>query len=64
MGESTKSRYDMIPVIDLLATLLLDLKFSDRILVGGKGPYKGCFSPMVDMRNYDYAHLTDKIVNL
>ena len=47
---------------DLLTALGLELKFYDPVIVGSKSPYEGCLSPMVDMINYDYAHLTDKIV--
>ena len=64
LDDSTISRYDMIIGRDLLTALGLELKFYDPVIVGSKSPYEGCLSPMVDMINYDYAHLTDKIVNL
>ena len=47
---------------DLLTDLGLDIKFSGCFIVGGKGPYEGCLVTMVDVSNYDYAPLTDKIV--
>ena len=37
--DSTKCIYDMIVGRDLLTALGLDLKFSDSIIVGGKGSY-------------------------
>ena len=41
MDESTNGRYDMILGRDLLAKLVLDLKFSENIIVGGKGSCEG-----------------------
>ena len=38
---------------DLLNALVLDLKFSKNVIIGGKGPYKGCLEPTVDLINYD-----------
>ena len=46
----------------LLTSRGLDLKLSDNILIGGAGPYEGCSSPMVDLSNYEFKSLTDKIV--
>ena len=60
--ESTTGRYDMILGRDLITALGLDLKFSENIVTGGKGPYERCSEPMVDVRNYDFKYLTDKIV--
>ena len=62
MDDSNKGRYHMILGRDLLATLGLDLKFSNRIIVGSRGLYKRYFLPMVDVSNYNYAPLTDKVV--
>ena len=39
VDDSTNCRYDMIQGRDLLTTLGLDLKFSDNVISGGKGPY-------------------------
>ena len=47
---------------DLLTDLGLGLKFSEKIIVGGDGPYKGCSAPMVDVSNCDFKLLTDKTV--
>ena len=64
MGESTKGRYNIILGRYLLTALVLDLKFSGSIIVGGEGSYEGCLEPMVYVGNYDYAPLTDKIVKM
>ena len=62
VDESTKGSYNMILGRDLLAALSLDFKFSNRVVVGVKVPYKGCLETMVDVSNYNYSYLTDKIV--
>ena len=64
MGDSIKGRYDIILGRDLLATLGFDLRFSFCVMIGGKVPYEGYLSPMVDERNFYYTPLTDKIINL
>ena len=62
VDESTNGRYDMILGRDLLTTLGLDLKFSENIMIGGKGPYEGCSAPIVDLNYYDFRSITDKTV--
>ena len=52
ISKSTNSRYDMILGRDLLTNLGLDLKFSENIILGGDGPFKGCSTPMVDASTY------------
>ena len=52
----------MILVRDLFTALGLDINFYVNVIIGGDGPYKGCSAPMVDVRNYDFKSLTDKIV--
>ena len=47
---------------DLLTALGLDIKFSENIIIGGDGTYKGCLAPMVDVSNYDFKPLIEKIV--
>ena len=27
---------------DLLTALVLDIKFSENVIIGGEGPYEGC----------------------
>ena len=51
VDKSTNGRYNMILGRDLLTALRLDLKFSDDVIIDGKGTYKGCSVPMVDARN-------------
>ena len=60
--ESAEGRYAMILGRDLLTKLELDLKFSKNIIIGGDGIYEGWLAPMVDVGNYDFKYLTDKIV--
>ena len=52
----------MILGIYLRTDLGLGLKFSYCIIVGQKGPYDWCLSPMVDVRNYAYEPPRGKIV--
>ena len=46
----------------LLTALRLEFYFFDYFIVGDEGPYEGCSEPMVDVSNYDYTYLTDKII--
>ena len=62
MDNKTNSRYDMILCRDLLTVLGLALIFSENIIIGGDRPYEGCSAPMVDLSNYEFKALTDKIV--
>ena len=50
VDESTNSRYDMILVRYLLNTMVLDLKFTENVIIGGKIPHEGCLAPMVDLK--------------
>ena len=51
VDEFTNGRYDMILGRYLLTELGLDLKFSENVGIGGKGPYEGFSAPMVDVSN-------------
>ena len=42
VDESTNGRYDMILGRDLLTALVMDLKFSDNVIIDGEVQYKGC----------------------
>ena len=44
---------------DLLTALVLDLKFSDNIIIGGGAPYEGRSSPIVDVINFNFTSITD-----
>ena len=46
---------------NLITALGLDLKFSGKIIIGGKGPYEGFLSSMADLSNYDFKSLTGNI---
>ena len=52
----------MIPGIYLFITLGLYLKLYYHVIVDNEGLYEGCLEPMVEVINYDYLPLTDKIV--
>ena len=52
----------MIPTRDLLTALVMDLKFSKNIIIVVKGPYEVCYTPMVDLRKYDFKYFTENIV--
>ena len=62
VNESTNGRYDMILGRDLLTALVMDLKFSDNVIIGGEGPNKECLSTMVDISNYDFQSISDKTI--
>ena len=64
VDNQTNSRYAMILGRDLLTVLVLDLKFSKNISIGGDGPYEGCSAPMVYLSNHKFKSLTDTIVKL
>ena len=38
---------------DILTALVLDLNFSENVIVGGDGPYKGFLAPISDVTDYD-----------
>ena len=58
VANKTNIRYDMILSRDLLIALGLDLKFSEKLIIGGEGPYEGCLAPMTDLIYYDFKSLT------
>ena len=52
----------MISGRDLLTALGLNLKFSENIMIGGRGPCEWCPKPMVNISNYNFVTVTYKIV--
>ena len=62
VDKSTNVRYDMILGRDLLTSLGLDLKVSKHIMIVSEVTYVGCSSPMVDVSNYNFTYITDKIL--
>ena len=62
LASSTKRIYDMIPGRYLIAALGLDLKFSEKIIIVGDGPYNEWSVPMLDVSNYYFNSLTDRRV--
>ena len=63
VGDSTKIRYDMIIGRDIITALVLYLKFSVYIIIGGDGSYKGCSAPMSDVTDCNFKPITEKISN-
>ena len=57
MNESTKDRYEIILVQDLLTKLALNLKFSEHVIESDGGPFNGSTTPMVDLGKYIYKDL-------
>ena len=45
---------------DLLIALVLDLKFSENIIIGEEVPRKGCLAPLVDVSNKIFTSMKDK----
>ena len=64
VDESNNGKSDIILGRDLLTALGLDLKFSENVIIGGKGTCEGCSVPMVDVSNCDFNIIMDKIVKL
>ena len=62
VDESAEIKYYMILGRDLLIALGIDHKFSERIIIGGGGPYGGCSAPMADVNDYEFKYLTNKII--
>ena len=62
VDESTNCIYGMIPGRDLITTLGMDPKFSGDVIIGSDEPYEGWSEPMVEVSNYNFTSLTDKIV--
>ena len=60
VAESTNVRYEIILCREPLTAMGLDLMFSDNVIIGGEGPYEGCFASMVDVINYIFTSITDK----
>ena len=46
----------------LLIALILNLIFSENVIIGGEGPYEGCLEKMVDISNYNFTSITDKTI--
>ena len=62
MDDSAKGRNDMILGQDILAELLLNLKFFEHFIEANDGPFKGSTPPMVDLSTYIFKYLnTGKI---
>ena len=47
---------------DLLTALGMDINFSENIMIGGHRPYKGFSAPMVDLSNYEFKYLKEKMI--
>ena len=62
VGDSTESKSNIILGRNLLTAMVLYIKFSKHIIIGGDGPYGGWSEPMVDINNYDFQYLTDKTI--
>ena len=54
VDDSTKSRYHMILGIDILKSLVLNIKSSDNFIGENDGPFKVSTAPMVDMGMYEF----------
>ena len=47
----------------LLTTLSLDLKLYKNVIVGGEVLYEWCLAPMVDVTDYDFKPIIEKLSN-
>ena len=57
VNDSSKGIYDMILGRDVLTALGLYLKFSNYIIEGYYGYFKGSLAPMVDLGTYEFKYL-------
>ena len=51
VDESTNGRYDMILGRYIRTAVILDLKFSENVILGREGLCGGCSTPMADVSN-------------
>ena len=58
----TEGRYNMILGRYLITTMVLDIKFSDNIIIDRAGTHEGFLAPMVDRNNYEFKILMDKTI--
>ena len=63
LADSIESRYDIILGRDLLNALVLDLKFPKYFTGSGKGSYKDCSAPMVELTDFDFKALMERLSN-
>ena len=47
---------------NLIAVLVLDINFSEMVIICDEGPYEGFSAPMEDVSNYDFLSIIDKTV--
>ena len=47
---------------DLITSLVLDLRIFKNVVIGGEGSYEGFLATMVDVSNYEFKTLTDRMV--
>ena len=62
VDKSTNGRYNIILGRDLLTALEIYIKCYENFIIGDKQPYEGCLALMVDISNYDFTFITDKMV--
>ena len=62
VDESTESRYNMILGRHLFTVQGLDIKFSKHVIIDDNGPYEGFLAPLVDINEYKFEQLTDKVI--
>ena len=52
VDDFDEGRYVMILGRYFLTAFGLNIEFSNHIVIGGCGPYKGCLEPIFDVNNY------------
>ena len=54
--------YGMIIGMDILNTMVIDLTFCTNTIEYVPGPYKGCTTPMIDLNDYDFEPMNEKML--
>ena len=49
---------------DLLTAWVLDLKFSEHVIIDCDGPYKNCSTPMADVTDHSFKSRIEKYIKL
>ena len=57
VDESSKGRYDMILVQDILTELGLNLKFSEHVVEADDGLFNGSTTLIVDLGTYIFLNI-------
>ena len=61
VDEPNEGKYGIISDRYWLTSLVLDIKLYEHVIIGGAGTYEGCLEYMVDISNYYFKYIPDRI---